>query len=65
MRKEKDHLVLDPEEKELCEEDRVGDHVEGEETQERFGEEPEKRKMFEMDANANYMCMHFPEGMPS
>ena len=39
---EKNHLVLDPEEEELCEEDWVGDHIEGEETQERFREEPEK-----------------------
>ena len=39
---EKNHLVLDPEEKELREEDWVGDHIEGEETQERFREEPEK-----------------------
>ena len=40
--REKNHLVLDPEEEELCEEDWVGDHIEGEETQERFREEPEK-----------------------
>ena len=49
--REKSHLVLDPEEKELREEDWVGDHIEGEETQERFREEPEKETvLIEIDA---------------
>ena len=55
---EKNHLVLDPEEKQLCEEDRVGDHIEDEETQERFREEPEKENvLIEIDANAKYIFL--------
>ena len=52
----KNHLMLDPEEEELCEEDRVGDHIEDEETQERFREEPEEENvLIEIDANGKYI----------